>query len=322
MKKIAYFLIIMLILAGCNQEKELTSSSNKLDITVSSYPLQYIFEQIGGDFVSVESILPPGTDAHTYEPTAKTIVKISESDLFVYTGAVMEPYAQSIAESLKEENVHLVSIDQIEAVFHQINEKTEAGDEHGHDHNHEHAHGNDGHHHGDVDPHFWLDPLRMITAGDFAKTELSHLLPEYTEIFNENFQRFKENMQALDNQFKRIMEDKDNKTIFVSHAAFGYWEELYGIEQLSIRGLSTANEPSQKELKDLVDQVQKEKIPYVILEQNQHDQIAELLAKELNLDILYIHNLSSLTDQEIASGFDYVSIMKKNIETIDQALRR
>jgi zinc transport system substrate-binding protein len=330
-KKIFYitFIIFSMLLTGCTNEKsKKEENQDKLSITVSSYPLEFIVQEIGGDLVDVHSILTPGTDAHTYEPTAKTIVEIARSDLFIYTGAIMEPYAESIANSLKSEQVLLISLDGVEEVFNQqvedideghTEEKHEhhASDEDTHDHEEQ-----DVHQHGDLDPHFWLDPSRMIAASEHIKTELSHHFPEYAETFNLNFRTLENELEKLDSDFSKMMENQKNDTIFVSHAAYGYWERKYGIKQLSIRGISPSNEPSQKELRILLDQIEEMHIPYVILEQNQSDRIAQLITEEFDLDILYIHNLASLTEDEIKSGEDYVSIMTQNIMTIEKALRR
>ncbi len=341
MKKFIILVITMLVLSACNiNDNSNTNNTEKkaLDIIVSSYPLEYIVTRLGEDALNVKSILPPGADAHSYEPTAKEIVEVAKNDLFIYTGELMEPYADSIADSLKSEDVLLVSLDHAEAVFQQVDSSNLEGDNHQHEsnaheeeidaHHHEHkeeAHeldSHDGHSHGDVDPHFWLDPNRMVTASEHIKTELSHHFPEYASLFSANFKSLKADLENLNDEFKQMVDRHEKRTIFVSHAAFGYWEEEYGMEQLSIRGLSTSNEPSQKELAVLVEQVQHSNIPYVILEQNQQDQLASLLAKELDLETLYIHNLSVLSDEEIKSGEDYLSIMRKNIQTIDQALGR
>jgi zinc transport system substrate-binding protein len=323
------FIIICILLVGCtNENSNHDSTQNKLSVSVSSYPLEFIVKEIGGNLVDVHSILPPGTDAHTYEPTAKTIVEIARSDLFIYTGANMEPYAESIADSLKREQVMFISLDGVEEVFHQ--QESQSDEEHTEEEHEEHAgeveshdhEEHDDHQHGDLDPHFWLDPTRMISASEHIKTELSHHFPEYAETFDQNFRHLKKELARLDSAFANMVEKQVNDTIFVSHAAYGYWESKYGIKQLSIRGISPSNEPSQKELRKLLNQIEDMHIPYVILEQNQNDRIAQLIAEEFNLDILYIHNLASLTEPEIEAGQDYVSLMTQNIQTIEKALRR
>lgn len=318
MKKGFFLFLLTIVLTACSGDLNNTSNNTKPSIMVSSYPIQFIVENLVGDQIEVTTVLPPGTDAHTYEPTAKDMVEIAESDLFIYTGAMMEPYAATIAKSLEKEDVLLISLEHADAVFHQIDSTNLEED------SHEHHHSDDGHghSHGDIDPHFWLDPTRMITASEHIKTELSHHFPQYANTISENYVLLKKELENLNEKFVEKIEATENKTIFVSHAAYGYWEENYGIKQLSIRGLSPTNEPSQKDLLRLMEQVKQLEIPYVILEKNQHDKIAKLLADELNIDVLYIHHLSALTEKELNAGLNYISIMEQNLETLQQALGR
>ncbi|NQD66569.1 zinc ABC transporter solute-binding protein, partial [Bacillus haikouensis] len=78
-----------------NEDNNDSMNSNEvLKVSATVYPLQYFAEQIAGDEAVVESILPPGSDPHHYEPTTKEMVKIAESDALIYNGAGLEPFAE------------------------------------------------------------------------------------------------------------------------------------------------------------------------------------------------------------------------------------
>src|SRR5699024_3032874 len=214
---------------GCTSNPSSNDESEQsLSIYTSIYPLQYAAEQIAGNDAAVTSIYPPGVDAHTYEPATKEITEIAEGDLFLYLGADMESFADSIKSALESQPIKFLNMET-------TNDNTiHAGDE--------------SDEHGDLDPHVWLDPNRMITIGETIRDELISMSPDNEDVFKENFKVFADDMQELDNAFHNTLEDKENKTLLVTHAAYSYWESTYCIEQIAIITISSIDEPSQKEL--------------------------------------------------------------------------
>src|SRR5699024_9396667 len=162
-------------------------------------PLQYAAEQIAGNDAVVTSIYPPGVDAHTYEPATKEITEIAELNLFLYLGADMESFADSIKSDIYSKAIKF---------------------------------------------------LNMETTNP--------------NMFNENFKVFADDMQELDNAFHNTLDDKENKTLLVTHAAYGYWESAYGIEQIAISGISSSDEPSQKELTKIAEIAKENDLQYVV----------------------------------------------------------
>lgn len=318
-------LLIGLILSGCSsQENENDNASNndekdKLTVYTTLFPLQDFTQKIGGRHVTVENIIPPGSDAHTFEPTTKMMMELAEADLFIYNGAGMETYAESMADSLENENVTI-----IEAA------KGINLTKHGHNHEHEEEyikgknedkeHAEEGHSHGDNDPHVWLDPTLSIQLAENIKDQLVKQKPEEQAVFEENFKQLKQELEKLDEEFHATVKDAANPRILVSHAAYGYWEQAYGIEQISISGLSPTNEPSQKQLEEIITTAKANKINYVLFEQNVKPKVADIIKNELQADTLQLHNLSVLTEKEIEDKEDYFSLMKKNLKTLQTAM--
>src|SRR5699024_12661888 len=100
--------------------------------------------------------------------------------------------------------------------------------------------------HGDLDPHVWLDPKRMITIGETIRDELISMSPDNEDVFKENFKVFADDMQELDNAFNNTLDDTENKTLLVTHAAYGYCESAYGNERKAISGICSSYERSEK----------------------------------------------------------------------------
>ncbi|MEC5424982.1 zinc ABC transporter substrate-binding protein [Virgibacillus sp. C22-A2] len=318
--------VIAVISTGCSSaDQTSTNNSEALTIYTSIYPIQYAVEQIGGDSVSVNTVYPPGVDAHTYEPTSKDITSIAKSDAFIYLGAGMEGFAESAANALSSQDVQLLEIGENDELFHaeEVSDHKNGHDDDSdnHEDEHEDEQTDDEHNHGDHDPHIWLDPLRMIELAEMIKEELISLNPEEEAQYNENFTSLKSDLVILDESFAEIINMKNNKHILVSHAAYGYWEERYGIEQLAINGLSSSSEPSQKQLTEIIDQAREHNLDYIIFEQNSSNRVSEIIQDQIGAETLTIHNLSVLTKEDLEEEKDYMSLMNDNLEVLDKAMK-
>ncbi|MED3824134.1 metal ABC transporter substrate-binding protein [Priestia flexa] len=294
-------------LAGCgadNSDEQASSKDDKLTVYTTIFPLQDFTKKIGGDEVNVESVLPPGVDAHSYEPTTKDMVEIAKGDAFIYSGIGLEGFADKAQDTLKNEDVAMVEA----AKGIELAESTHSDED-------EHAHG-----HGDTDPHIWLDPVLSIQLAENIKNELIELKPEAKEEFEKNYEDLKAQLEELDQKLETTISEGKHKEILVSHAAYGYWEKRYGLTQISVAGLSPTNEPSQKQLQSIIKEANEHNIKYFIFDQNLEPKVSKLVQKEVGAEALTLHNLESATKDDVANKEDYFSIMDKNIETIQKAL--
>ncbi|WP_418162061.1 metal ABC transporter solute-binding protein, Zn/Mn family, partial [Benzoatithermus flavus] len=184
-------------LYGCQAKPEAhkaQTSNDPLTIYTTVYPLEDFTKKIGGDAVNVKSVYPPGVEAHTFEPTPKTVQQIADADAFIYIGHGMEPFAEKLQETLQNEHVRfLVATNGIELLES--------------NHEQEHAHG-EGHkdEHRDKDPHVWLDPIRSISIAENIRDLLMELKPEKKDLFMQNFETLKMKLERLDGQFRSTVE--------------------------------------------------------------------------------------------------------------------
>ncbi|MBM7692981.1 zinc transport system substrate-binding protein [Peribacillus deserti] len=310
LKFILTIITAVLLTAGCSQAKEPNSEKvegeDKINIYSTVYPLEYFANSIGGKYVKVSTVYPPGTDEHTYEPSQKDIIKMTEADLFLYIGHGLEGFVDKADDIFKSENVEMTAVGEkidIPAVKE------------------EEQHEEDHHHHADVDPHIWIDPELAKQMALVVKDELVNKKPEKKEYFEKNYTELSAKLDQLDSRFRAAVKEADRKEIIVSHAAYGYWENRYGIEQISISGLSSS-EPSQKQLKQVVQTAKEHQIKYVFFEQNVSSKLTETIQKEVGAAPLKFHNLSVLTENDIKGKEDYFSLMNKNIAALKTALTK
>ncbi|ARD47408.1 adhesin [Sporosarcina sp. P37] len=315
--KIRFLLLaaLLLVLSGCTQNKtneQDTKTSDKLLVYTTVYPLQYFTERIGGEFVDVKSIYPPGTDEHVFEPTQKDMMSLAKGDLFFYIGLGLEGFVQKTEKTLQNEDIQFVPIaDSIDP------EELEEG----HSHEDESEEEHEGHQHEDtVDPHVWISPYLSTKLAEKITQELSDELPEHADFFKQNFDALYDELEELDRKYKTMADAAPNKTFFVSHQAFGYLADAYGLQQLAVSGLDTQNEPSQKQLAALVKEAKEKDIQYILFEQNVSSKLAEVIKKELNAEALTLHNLSVLTEEDIQNEETYFTLMEYNLDVLKKAL--
>ncbi|MEH7074663.1 metal ABC transporter solute-binding protein, Zn/Mn family [Neobacillus drentensis] len=311
MKKFIFFLSFLLplslLMSACsNGEDQIQKKKDQLTIYTTVFPLQYFTSQIGGKYVNVKTIYPPGADEHTFEPSQKDMMNLADSDLFFYIGLGLEGFVEKAKETLKNEHVKLV------ATAEDINlpKSTDSHDE-AEDHQDTKA---------DVNPHVWLDPVYSKEMAAVIRDSLSKQMPQQKEVFDANFQKLALQLDELNTKYTQTISKAKHKKMIVTHAAFGYWEKRYGLEQISISGLSTANEPTQKELEKIITLAENEGIHYILFEQNVQSKLGKIVEEEIGAKALPIHNLAILSKDNIKNKETYFTLMNQNLESLKTAL--
>ncbi|TQR14678.1 metal ABC transporter solute-binding protein, Zn/Mn family [Psychrobacillus soli] len=337
--------ILVLFTAACGNEASPTETTqekeNTIQVYTTVYPLQYFAERIGGEAVNVQSIYPAGANEHTFEPTQKDMMALADADLFFYIGLGLEGFVENAKKTLAGEHVKMIATidavpeDQLDASTHDHDhgheEATTESHEHEHEEateeSHEHEHeettveSHEGHDHGDTDPHVWISPKISQNLALSIKNEFVEAAPDQKETFEKNYEQLIEELQKLDADFEEMAHDAPNKTFFVSHAAFGYIANTYGLEQIAIAGLNSQDEPSQKELTKIIDLAKEKDVKYILFEQNVSSKLTEVIQKEVGAESLVLHNLGVLSKEDIADNETYFTLMKRNLDTLKTVLQ-
>ncbi|MDO5719187.1 MAG: metal ABC transporter substrate-binding protein [Actinomycetaceae bacterium] len=337
-KVIAVAIASAFALAGCSQSGSNSQSSSqdgsKLSVKASFYPLQYLVEEIGGDHVSVDSLTPPGTDAHSLELSPKTVAELSQADAVVY----LKGFQSAVDEAVKEAGPANV-LDVTEAA--QIVETSEDGhddheaDEHAHedheshdhegeDDNHEHLddehdHGDEEHHHHhdiDGDPHFWLDANRMATVATQVGDLLAQADSDNADDYRKRAETVSQQMTDLANDMESGLEQCEKNTFIVSHQAFGYLAHNTGLHQVGVSGLDPEVTPSPERLKAIGEVVKDTGTQVIFTEVNVSPKVMEVLAEDLGIETSVLDPIETLNDPEE----NYVSLMKTNLENLRKGL--
>ncbi|MBO3065393.1 metal ABC transporter solute-binding protein, Zn/Mn family [Staphylococcus shinii] len=311
--------VVVVMLSACGNinkgENKDVNSKNKLKIYTTAFAFQSFTEQIGGKYVDVESIYPPGADMHTFEPTQKEMVNIAKGDLFIYSNKEMDPVAKKIAGSINNKDLKLA----LTANF--THDDLVVNHEHEHE-GHDHDHEADGHNHeeGSEDPHVWLDPVLNKKMVKSIKDDLVKKDPQHKTYYENNYKQVVDDLNDINQSLTKITEHPKRDTVVISHDSIGYLSNRYGFKQEGVSGMNN-EEPSQRDLMNIVNNIKQTKQPYVLYEQNISSKVTDVIQKESNSTPLSFHNMATLSKEESKeSNITYQSLMKQNIKSLDKAL--
>lgn len=317
MKKGLVFIIISVIvfcacIAIAMPKSNNKEDSGKIEIVATLFPQYDFARQIGGDKVNVSLLLPPGTETHTYEPTPQDIIAISNANLFIYTGKYMEPWSERIISGIDSDTSVLDA-------SRNINLIKSANDNHDEEENHEEL---EEHHHHEYDSHVWLDPQNAIVMVNNVTDELCLIDKENEDYYRENSKKLIAEIEKLDSDIEdTIKASPKNKIAFGGTFAYAYFVNRYNLEYVTAYdSCGESSEPSVAKVKEVIDYMNKNNIKVIFYQELSTGKIASSIAAETGAKKLIFHTVHNATQNEINSGETYISLMRKNLENLKQAL--
>ncbi len=297
------------LLTGCGtQPADTAAGDGRLRVLTSFYPMYDFACKIGGDCIDVTNMVPSGTEPHDWEPSTNDLKNLEKADVFIYNGADMEPWADDLLVS-RSDTLRVVEASE------NVELRTTDG-EHEHAHEHEDA----DHHHGDFDPHVWLDPENAKIEMEAIRGALCAADPENSTVFQSNYEKYAAELDALDAEFREKLAPLPNRTIVVAHEAFGYLCDAYGLTQVGIEGLSPDSEPDPGRMAEVIDFVREHSISTIFFEELVSPKVAEAIASETGAQAKMLSPLEGLSDEQAAAGADYFSVMHDNLAALMEAL--
>ena len=307
--------VLSVLLTACGgQEKKEASSNEKIQVMTTFYPMYEFTKQVVGDKGDVELLIPAGIEPHDFEPSAKDLAKISDSDVFVYNSPELETWTDNLTDTVDTKQTEIIQASK--------DIKLMEGTEHDHEEAHDHdtqEHEEHGHSH-ELDPHVWLDPALAIKEVETIRDQLSKKYPDDKAAFEKNAASYIDELKKLDEEFQTAFKDAKNKTFVTQHAAFGYLANQYGLTQEAIAGISTDQEPSPSRLSELKHYVDDNQVKVIYFEENASSKVAETLSKETGVKLEVLNPLESLTDKQIKDGEDYLSVMRENLAALKESV--
>lgn len=318
---VSILLASLVLLGGCGQESGHTEAptesgkkSEVLRVFVSILPQAYFVERVGGERVRVEVLVGTGQSPHTYAPTPQQVAGLERCDAYFSIGLPFEErLLAKAASSLPLLNV----VDCRAGVELRLMEAA-----HDHDHAPEdggaaapaandshaaaHAHDHGSHDHGacvsagEMDPHVWLDPKRVMVITENICGELCRLDPDHGAEYRENLRVFKRELEELDERIAAALKPLAGREFFVFHPAYGYFGDSYGLKQVAVE--IEGKDPTPRQIASLIAKAKASGVRVIFAQPQFSEKSAQAIAREIDgavapLDPLakdYIGNLDEM----------------------------
>ena len=338
---LAIIVTAALKITACNSSSEKEAIvTNKLSIVTTIYPEYAWTKEILGthaDSVNLTLLMKNGVDLHSYKPTAQDVAKIASADMVIYVGGesdewIKDALAASPKKGRTEINLMTALGDRVKAeeVIEgmQVEESKDDDSEHKH---HEHAEHHEHHHEHEEevenDEHVWLSLKNAEILVQNIATELAKLDTVHASLYAQNANAYVAKIQSLDNEYRTAVESATRKTVlFGDRFPFRYLVDDYGIKYYAaFVGCSAESEASFETIAFLAGKMDSDSLPAIFtIEKGNQKIAAAILAASKNskeAQILTLNSMQSVTEQQIAEGADYLSIMKSNLEVLKNALK-
>lgn len=299
-------------LTACNgnasdQAGGANTASDTVNVVASFYPMADFAQKIGGDHVKVTNLVPAGTEPHEWEPSPSDVKKIQASNVFIYNGADMEGWVDDTLESIDTSKTTVCKAsDGIE--LRTAAEEDESADEH------EHA--------GEHDPHVWLSPKNAKAELKNIEQALIKADPDNKSDYQANYKKYAKKFDELDAQYKEALSQVKGHSIVVSHEAYGYLCDEFGLTQMPITGMDAEGEPDAKTMAQIVQFIKDNNVKTVFGEDLVSQKVAKTIADETGAECVQLNPVEGLTDKQLEAGEDYLSVMQDNLKKLVKALNQ
>jgi zinc transport system substrate-binding protein len=283
-------------LQACGDEAG-NGSDERVSLVASFYPLAFVAERIGGDCVEVTNLTPPGIEPHDAELSPDAVESVATADVVLYLGGGFQPAIEDAVRDASGEAVDLVAV---------VSTTPAEGEEA--------AEGLI------VDPHVWLDPGRFAQIAEATADVIDRAGAAGSCDVAGAAESLRADLESLDDDFRTSLGGCERDLIVTNHDAFGYLASAYGLRQEAIAGLEPETEPDARRMAELIELVEREGVTTILTEELIAPDVAETLADGAGVDTAVLYTIEGLSDEESAASEDYISLMRKNLETLRVAL--
>lgn len=318
--RIMALMMLILALCGCQKSAPQQAAQNsvkKLSVVTTLFPLYDFAREICGDKADVRLLLPPGVEAHGFEPKPTDLIAISKADVFVYTNPIMEPWATKLLKGVAPQTLRVVDASvgtAMRGVGEDSHEEKSAGEHK--EKGEKHGHGGHGQS-GGIDPHLWLDFRNAEIMVDNLTAAIIEKDPSNQQYYVANATAYKAELRKLDADFSAGLANCGARTfLHGGHYAFGYLAARYGLTYRSAQAVNPDAEPTPAAIVLLLKLVKSTGLQYVYAEELVSPRIAQMIAKETGVKILMLHGAHNISKDDMANGVTFIGIMRKNLEQL------
>ena len=277
------------------------AESEKLRVVTTTGIVGDVVKNVAGDRVELTTLIGPGQDPHTYQPTPRDIAAIESAHVVFINGFHLEEGLESTIDAAAGKNSPVVSVS--------------AGVQPRPSSTGDHAAG---------DPHVWFDPANVKRWTDNIEATLSALDPANATAYRESAAAYSRQLDELDAQIRdRVaLIPPERRKLVTDHEALGFFADRYGFQVLGavIPSVSTSAEPSAGDLAALVKVIRAQGVPAIFVGTTTSPKVSDLVARETGAQVLPIH--TGETGAAGSGAETYLGMMRANVDTIVAGLTK
>lgn len=293
------------LLSACGAgDSAAVSEDEPLQVLATTSQVGDMVNDIGGEYVEVETLMGPGVDPHLYQPTQEDIGKLAEADIIFYNGLNLEGNMQEVFDNVGNETSAVPVAENIpEDVL-----QTEADSN-------------------STDPHVWFDPEMWSYTADAVTEELSSLNEENSDLYEEQGEAYKAMLTELDAYAQEELNTipEESRVLVTAHDAFGYFGNAFNMEVEGLQGLSTDSEYSVRDVDNIVNLLVEREINAVFIESSVSDRsinaIIEGAAQQGHEVEIGGELYSDAMGEEGTEEGTYEGMFRHNVDTITGSLQ-
>ncbi len=285
------FLTFLLFLTGCSSP---VNDNAKIKIVATNFVCYDFARAIAADKAEVTMLIPPGSDIHSFEPTARNIADIKSCDLFLYIGGESDTWVEKVLNDT--DNAKIIKMIEFVSPI-----KTD--------------HGND--------EHIWTCPdnaIKMLTA---TLEGLCKIDSGNTDFYNRQATAYKDAILDAALETKKVVQNAKEKTIVVADRfPLVYFTEYFGLEYVAaFSGCEHDTDASLHTITQLIDTVKNKNLGAVYRIEMSNLSVADTVSDATGTEILELHSFQNISADDFKSGVTYIDIMKRNCEALRKGLK-
>ncbi|MCL2641910.1 MAG: zinc ABC transporter substrate-binding protein [Candidatus Bathyarchaeota archaeon] len=305
---------LVVFMAYTVTDTQSVSSNDKLNIVTTIYPLTYLTQQIGGDYVKVTQLIPNNVEIHSWEPSVSHIMAAEDANIIFYNGADADHWLEEdILPALSTSNNNRIIIETTANL--PLIPITEPHEHNGDNHS--------AHDHGLYDPHTWLSPYMAKQQAKNIYDTLIRVDPQHEKYYTQNWHKLEQQLEQLDNLYLNSLTNNNpnKKVIFVSHEAYGYLADRYDFTQHGAIGLSADQQPSITSLSKLINEMKEYQTYTIYFDPVYSDKYIQTIKNDVQtqtgqtVTILKLYLLLGPID-----NLDYLEQMQTNLVNLQTSL--
>lgn len=307
MKK-TFLILILLLLVACVPAGQ--EDVQGLHVVTPSFPLYDFAREIAGEDATVEILLPPGAEVHSYEITPGDIKRVTGSDLFLFIGGSSDTWIDNMLDSSQLQGAKSLRLMDVVDLYEEEKSQSMVEEE---DHDHEEE---------EYDEHIWLSIENSKVIVTAIAESMADMDPDKAENYKKRAEEYNKKLEKLEGDFHAMVSSAKRKEIIVGDRfPFLYLARSLGLSyDAAYPGCSVNVEENARAIKGLIDKVQEENIPVVFFIEMSRGTIADRIVEATGAKKRMLHSVQNVTKEEMEAGEGFLSLMEKNLQALEEAL--